>query len=63
MQYSMRLFAELEARFTSVERLTQYIRTLKPEGEFETKDGMDKDWPKDGSISFESVSVRFYLCL
>jgi len=61
MQYALRLFADVEARFTSVERLLYYITTVKPETEIDTKKEFYKDWLQDGSIKFETVSVRFVL--
>ena len=60
IQFATRLSAEVESRFTSVERLNQYARTLKSEGEFETKDkNVIKGWPQDGSVVFQNVSVSF----
>ena len=59
MQFAFRLFADVEARFTSVERLLHYILTVKPEGKFETTHQGD-NWPEQGTIDFEAVSVRFY---
>ena len=56
MQFAFRLFAEVEARFTSVERLLHYIRNVKPEGKFETTH-QGKSWPVQGTIDFEAVSV------
>ena len=57
-QHAFRLAAEVEAKFTSVERLNYYVRTLKPEGKFTTEDKMlVTNWPCDGSIMFSSVSV------
>ena len=57
-QFALRCVAEVEARFTSVERLNHYIDTLKPEGDFTTKNKeLLKNWPSDGSIVFDSVSV------
>ena len=67
MQLSFRLLAEVEARFTSIERLFYYIHNVKPEGEFNTKKikqdeeqmhKNDSKWrPENGSIEYESVSV------
>lgn len=60
-QFAFRLAAEVEARFTSVERLKHYIKTLKPEGNFATEErGLIKNWPSDGSIVFDKVSVCFF---
>ena len=56
LQFAFRMFAEVEARFTSVERLLHYIRSVKPEGKLETSH-QGEDWPKQGTIEFDSVSV------
>ena len=60
MQFAFRTFAEVEARFTSVERLLHYIRNVKPEGKFETTH-QGESWPEQGTIDFEAVSVCFFL--
>ena len=50
--------AEVEARFTSVERLNHFVKTLKPEGKFVTEDKkLVRNWPSDGSIMFDNVAV------
>ena len=59
MQFAFRLFAEVEARFTSVERLLYYITAVKPEDEIDVKKESSKDWLQNGSIEFDSVSVCF----
>lgn len=57
-QFVFRLAAEVEARFTSVERLNYYVKILKPEGKFTTEDKkLVTNWPSDGSIVFNNVSV------
>ena len=50
--------AEVEARFTSVERLNHFVKTLKPEGKFVTEDKkLVRNWPSDGSIMFDNAAV------
>ena len=57
-QFTLRVAAEVEARFTSVERLNHFIKTLKPEGKCVTEDKkLVRDWPSDGSIMFDNVAV------
>ena len=54
------MYADIEARFTSVERLDHYLKTLKREGDFETHDKtLKKEWPRHGGVEFENVSVCF----
>jgi len=60
LQYCIRMMAETESRFTSVERLIHYINTLETEGLFQTKDeNLLKDWPNNGVISFDKISFRY----
>ena len=55
--------AEVEARFTSVERLNHFVKTLKPEGKFVTEDKkLVRNWPSDGSIMFDNVAVSVSRC-
>lgn len=62
VQFTFRLFADLEAKFTSVERLDHFAKTLKSEGKFVTDDvKMIERWPKNGNIEFDNVSVN-YIC-
>jgi len=60
MQFCIRLVGDLEARSLSLERLFHFLKTLKPEGDFKTKDeNLLQSLKKDGSIRFENVSVIF----
>lgn len=55
--------AEVEARFTSVERLNHFVKTLKPEGKFVTEDKkLSRNWPSDGSIIFDNAAVSVLKC-
>lgn len=53
------MFADVEAKFTSIERLDHFLKELKPEEEFSTKNNeqLIKQWPENGDIEFEKVSV------
>ena len=62
-QFTLRMAAEVEARFTSVERLNHFVKTLKPEGKFVTEDKkLSRNWPSDGSIIFDNAAVSVLKC-
>ena len=52
-------FADVENCMTSVERVVSYSR-LEPEPGYQKEAEVPVDWPTHGSISFESVSFRYY---
>ena len=56
----MRLFSEVENLMTSVERVVTYTK-LDPEPGYDIKTSPRDDWPRDGSVSFKNVSLRYYL--
>ncbi len=56
-QFTCRLFAETEARFTSVERLISYGSGLELEGNDHAEEEVSPQWPKAGQITFENVKV------
>ncbi|XP_062857046.1 ATP-binding cassette sub-family C member 5 [Trichomycterus rosablanca] len=60
-QFTVRLLSETEARFTSVERINHYIKTLETEAPQEISDlsAPAADWPQEGSISFQNVELRY----
>ncbi|XP_072330295.1 ATP-binding cassette sub-family C member 5 isoform X1 [Scyliorhinus torazame] len=59
-QFTVRLASETEARFTSVERIRHYIKTLKSEASARVKDKTPStDWPQHGQIIFENVEMRY----
>ena len=61
-QFAFRLAAKVEGQFTSVERLNHFVKTLNPEGKFTTDDiKLVKNWPSNGSIVFDNVSVGYYI--
>ncbi|XP_041038600.1 multidrug resistance-associated protein 5 isoform X1 [Carcharodon carcharias] len=59
-QFTVRLASETEARFTSVERIHHYTKTLKLEASARVKDKTPPaDWPQHGQITFENVAMRY----
>uniref|UniRef100_UPI00398E7376 ATP-binding cassette sub-family C member 5 isoform X1 n=2 Tax=Pristiophorus japonicus TaxID=55135 RepID=UPI00398E7376 len=59
-QFTVRLASETEARFTSVERIDHYIKTLELEAAAHIKDKTPPaDWPQHGKITFENVEMRY----
>ncbi|KAM9817342.1 ATP-binding cassette sub-family C member 12-like [Neosynchiropus ocellatus] len=60
LQFVVRQATEVEARFSSVERLLEYIRDCKPEAP-RSLSGSDvpEDWPKDGAVSFQKYRMRY----
>lgn len=61
LQYTTRLTAEVEARFTSVERISSYIRTVPSEAPAVIPaTEPPKDWPSQGQIVFDKFSVCYF---
>ncbi|XP_039501135.1 probable multidrug resistance-associated protein lethal(2)03659 [Drosophila santomea] len=60
VQWGMRQSAELENSMTSVERVLEY-RNLETEGVFESAGDKKppKEWPQEGLISAEQLSLRY----
>ncbi|EYC42852.1 hypothetical protein Y032_0515g2785 [Ancylostoma ceylanicum] len=60
-QFAVRTQTELEAKMTSVERVAYYSENIQPEGDWETRKGVDvpKEWPQNGQIDFQSVKLRY----
>uniref|UniRef100_H2U8P8 ATP-binding cassette sub-family C member 5 n=1 Tax=Takifugu rubripes TaxID=31033 RepID=H2U8P8_TAKRU len=61
-QFTVRLLAETEARFTSVERINHYIKCLESEAP-RRRDGAaapDPSWPQQGKITFRDVELRYH---
>ncbi|KAF5303186.1 hypothetical protein FQA39_LY10099 [Lamprigera yunnana] len=56
-QWGMRQWSDLENQMTSVERVIDYSKLDREEER--TKVFPDKTWPKSGSITFKSVSLRY----
>uniref|UniRef100_F6WVF1 ATP-binding cassette sub-family C member 5 n=1 Tax=Monodelphis domestica TaxID=13616 RepID=F6WVF1_MONDO len=59
-QFTVRLASETEARFTSVERINHYIKTLALEAPARIKNkAPPPDWPQEGEIVFENAEMRY----
>ncbi|XP_062382172.1 ATP-binding cassette sub-family C member 12-like isoform X1 [Sardina pilchardus] len=60
LQYSCRIFSELEARFTSVERLMEYITGCVSEAPRRVQGvHIPEGWPHQGSITFKDYNMRY----
>ena len=60
LQFTVRLTAEVEAMFTSVERLVHYIDNLKQEAPSSVPGKKPpNDWPAKGSLSMVGLKVSF----
>ena len=59
LQFTVRQVAETEARFTSVERISYYIRSLQSEAELEIPDKKPApNWPDGGAIKLSGIKVN-----
>lgn len=60
-QFTVRLLTETEARFTSVERINHYIKTLESEGPRQSPEAAQPapSWPQEGKITFQDVEMRY----
>eukprot|EP00069_Balaena_mysticetus_P017194 bmy_10433T0 len=59
-QFTVRLASETEARFTSVERINHYIKTLSLEAPARIKNkSPSPDWPQEGEVTFENAEMRY----
>ncbi|XP_051579787.1 ATP-binding cassette sub-family C member 5-like isoform X1 [Myxocyprinus asiaticus] len=59
-QFTVRLASETEARFTSVERIHQYIKSLSLEAPARVKNkAPPSDWPQEGEIVFDGTEMRY----
>uniref|UniRef100_A0A669CA00 ATP-binding cassette sub-family C member 5 n=1 Tax=Oreochromis niloticus TaxID=8128 RepID=A0A669CA00_ORENI len=60
-QFTMRLLTETEARFTSVERINHYIKTLESEAPRQSPEAAQPapSWPPEGKITFQDVEMRY----
>ncbi|XP_076163958.1 ATP-binding cassette sub-family C member 5-like isoform X3 [Ptiloglossa arizonensis] len=59
-QYTVRLMAETETRFISVERISYYLRTLQKENILtEVADKPPNEWPTRGKLEFHKVQLRY----
>ncbi|XP_062380409.1 ATP-binding cassette sub-family C member 5 [Sardina pilchardus] len=60
-QFTVRLLAETEARFTSVERINHYIENLESEAprQIADKSPPNSNWPEQGGVHFQDVEMRY----
>eukprot|EP00056_Hartaetosiga_gracilis_P007440 m.108366 g.108366 ORF g.108366 m.108366 type:complete len:1405 (-) comp12705_c0_seq1:157-4371(-) len=60
-QYTTRLSAEVESRFTSAERIISYIKSTPVEEDFDKKPppNLPHNWPNNGEIEFKDVEVCY----
>ncbi|KZC10716.1 Multidrug resistance-associated protein 5, partial [Dufourea novaeangliae] len=59
-QYTVRLMAETETRFISVERISHYLRTLQKEGVLNKSPVSPSDeWPAHGKLEFHKVQLSY----
>ena len=59
LQFSMRLTAEVENMMTSVERVITYTK-LEEEPGYNIGKKPPSDWPTDGGLKCENMSLRYY---
>ncbi|KAG9352356.1 hypothetical protein JZ751_020769 [Albula glossodonta] len=60
LQYVVRLSTELEAKFTSVERLQEYTEGCVSEAPRKIKDAnIPGGWPQKGAITFQNYQMRY----
>ena len=62
-QWGVRCSAELESQMTSVERMIEYSQ-IEPEASLEStpEKKPPSEWPQNGSINFENVSLYYHNC-
>ncbi|XP_069053913.1 ATP-binding cassette sub-family C member 5 isoform X2 [Lepisosteus oculatus] len=59
-QFTVRLASETEARFTSVQRINHYIKSLDLEAPARIKNkAPPKEWPQEGEIVFDNTEMRY----
>ncbi|KAG8332966.1 Multidrug resistance-associated protein 5 [Homalodisca vitripennis] len=58
-QYVIRMVAEAETRFISVERITSYLESLKVEGGNGPKGKPWEGWPQRGNVHFNKVCLQY----
>ncbi|XP_043467235.1 multidrug resistance-associated protein 5-like isoform X1 [Leptopilina heterotoma] len=58
-QFSLRNFSDLEARFTNVERISCFLRTMKSENKLKVTITPTEEWPTQGTIEFKNVRMKY----
>uniref|UniRef100_A0AC35FBG3 Uncharacterized protein n=1 Tax=Panagrolaimus sp. PS1159 TaxID=55785 RepID=A0AC35FBG3_9BILA len=56
-QFAVRSQTELESKLTAVERVSYYYKNIEQE-DHESPDP-PATWPRDGSITFDQVTLRY----
>ncbi|XP_065575832.1 ATP-binding cassette sub-family C member 5-like isoform X11 [Artemia franciscana] len=59
LQYTVRLAAETESRFTSFQRLYNTEKTMESEGNTIAEKVPPKNWPNSGEVEFIEVRLRY----
>ncbi|KAK7899190.1 hypothetical protein WMY93_020043 [Mugilogobius chulae] len=60
LQYVVRQSTEVQARFTSVERLQEYIKDDTSESPRQMQNSqIPEDWPMNGAITFQNYKMRY----
>ncbi|KAK7474400.1 hypothetical protein BaRGS_00034354, partial [Batillaria attramentaria] len=64
LQYTLRLTIETGSRFSSVQRVQEYIENLQTEGTIASSNSeVPSDWPDHGAITFNKYRMRYNDCL
>ncbi|XP_077862743.1 ATP-binding cassette sub-family C member 5-like [Saccoglossus kowalevskii] len=59
LQFLVRMIADCEARFSSVERIQYYIKNLISEGPAVTENRPPDNWPHAGTIELQELKMRY----
>ncbi|KAF6216023.1 hypothetical protein GE061_000360 [Apolygus lucorum] len=59
LQWGMRMSSEVVNIMTSVERILIFLRLVPEESDAESKNSPPPNWPSEGKISFEDLSLSF----
>lgn len=60
LQYTLRLTIETGSRFSSVQRVQEYIENLQTEGTIASSNSeVPSDWPDQGAITFNKYRMRY----
>ncbi|XP_074658407.1 ATP-binding cassette sub-family C member 5-like isoform X2 [Tubulanus polymorphus] len=58
-QYATRVAVDTESKFTSVERMEEYMKLAREESSGSKSTSDAADWPSTGRIEFDSVKLRY----
>ena len=59
MKQMVRMLAQTEAQMNAVERIKEYIDTVKPEPPMITDVRPPQDWPNEGRIEYKNAKLRY----